>query len=452
MRDVIPEASTSSATMAESGAAIAAADASHVPSPAGSAALDRAPVRQTMPESTAERHDLGSYLMVIPWDLQWPGGVNEVVRSLDRELRRDGAVRPLVLVCDWEHRRPNLYGGTPAVIRYRLREPGGPLANPRAFIAWLLTLPPTLLALRRMLMTQQVKVINVHYPTLSSVVFAVMKAWGLTRARLVLSFHGTDAVLAARLSGWQRRLFRFMLSRADVITACSHGFARQVRSLCPAECQAVEAVHNGIDADALEKELAADPAVLPALPGARYLLCVTSYVAKKALDVLIDAFGRVSREHPDLHLVIAGRSGPEFPRVRERVAASGLADRVRLLIDVSHAEVTRWMRGATMFVLPSREEAFGIVLLEAGLAKLPVVATQVGGVPEVISSPQLGVLVPPDDAAALAGAISTLLTDPQRSAAIGARLSEHVRHRFSARACACRYLQLALPQWSESRR
>lgn len=405
----------------------------------------RAPARQAAPESSAELHGRVGYLMIVPWDLKFVGGVNQVVLSLDRELRRDNAVRPLVLVCDWESRRPRQDGGTPEVIHYRLREPGGPLARPRAFVAWLLTLPSTLMTLHRLLRALRVEVINAHYPTLSSVVFAVMKALGLTRARFVLSFHGQDAVNASRLSGWQGRLFRFMLSRADVTTACSHGLAQQLQSLFPVECSTVEVVHNGIDPDAIEQELAGALTSPLQQTGASYLLCVSSYVPKKALEVLVDAFALVSRDQPDLCLLIAGRSGPELARVSKRVAERGLAQRVTLLIDVQHGDVTRLMRRATMFVLPSREEPFGIVLLEAGLASLPVVATRVGGVPEVISSPELGLLVAPDDATALADAISTLLADPQRAAALGARLSEHVRHQFSARACALRYLQLALP-------
>jgi glycosyltransferase involved in cell wall biosynthesis len=389
--------------------------------------------------------------MIVPWDLKFAGGVNQVVLSLDRELRRDNGVRPLVLVCDWDSRHPSLNGGTPEVIRYRLRHPGGPLANPKAFVAWLLTLPSTLMALRRLLKALRVKVINVHYPTPSSVVFVVMKALGLTRARFVLSFHGQDAVNAARLDGWQEILFRFMLSRADATTACSRGLARQLQSLFPVECQTVEVVHNGVDPDAIEQELAGTLTLPLEQTGAPYLLCVSSYVAKKALEVLVDAFGLVSREQPNLRLLIAGRSGPELARVSKRVAERGLAQRVTLLIDIPHGDVTRLMRRATMFILPSREEPFGIVLLEAGLAKLPVIATRVGGVPEVISSPELGVLVEPDDATALADAISTLLADPQRAAALGARLSEHVQHHFSAQTCALRYVQLALPVRAGSR-
>lgn len=396
-----------------------------------------------MPERPLCGCSRAGYLMVVPWDLTFAGGVNQVVLSLARELRRDDAVRPLVLVCDWNFWQPALSGGVPEVIRYRLREPGGPLQNPKAFAAWALTLPPTLIALRRLLAALRVEVINVHYPTLSSVAFAVMKALRLTRARLILSFHGQDAVLAARLRGWQGRMFRFLLSRADAMTACSRGFAQQVQSLFPIECRAVHAVHNGIDPDAIEREVAGAVTLPRELAATRYLLCVSSFVEKKALEILVDAFAIVSRECDDLRLIIAGRSGPELASVTARINQLKLAQRVSLLLDVPHADVTRLMRGATMFVLPSREEPFGMVLLEAGLAKLPVVATRVGGVPEVISSPELGVLVPPDDVAALAGAIQMLLADPQRSAALGARLSEHVQHRFSAHACALKYLQLA---------
>jgi glycosyltransferase involved in cell wall biosynthesis len=297
--------------------------------------------------------------------------------------------------------------------------------------------------LHRLLANRRVAVVNVHYPTLSSVVFGFMRSLGLLRARLVVSFHGQDAVLAARLRGFQRWAFRTLLAKADAITACSRGFADEVRRLFPDECSVVDVIYNGIDPELMEHEISSALA-LNVNPWPRpYILCVSSFVAKKALEILVQAFVRIRKERPEYHLVIAGRSGPDLERITSLIEREDLGNHVHVQVDVPHSTVALMMRDAALFVLPSRQEPFGIVLLEAGIAKLPVVATSVGGVPEVISSPDYGVLVPPDDAHALTRSVLHLLNDKGMATRLGEQLSDHVRRSFSARATAARYLQVS---------
>jgi glycosyltransferase involved in cell wall biosynthesis len=373
-----------------------------------------------------------------------------VVLDLERELRRMRAIRPAVLMCDWDYPHPFVEAVPYTRIRFRLREPAASLRSAKAVIAWLLTLPAAMYRLHRLLTERRVAVVNIHYPTLSSVVFAIMKMAGLCKARLIVSFHGQDAVHGSQLRGVTRRLFRLLLRTADAITACSHAFADDIRRSFPDECSRITVIHNGVDADRMRDEMSPEVvSQLEPLP-MPYVLCVSGFVAEKALDVLIRAFVRVREQHPQYHLVIAGRDGPELDRIIALIHQQGLRSCVSVYVDVPHPIIARMMRGAALFVLPSRMETFGIVLLEAGLAKLPVVASRVGGVPEIISSPDLGVLVPPDDPASLAAAITELLSDSKRMADLGARLSEHVRHSFSLAACTRRYLQVALSDQRDS--
>lgn len=397
--------------------------------------------RRVAASTIGARHE-SSYLVVVPWDLGFAGGVNQVVLNLEQELRRAGPLHPVVLVCDWAYPHPVVEETTYTVVRYRLREAAAPVQSPRAFLAWILSLPRTVYRLHRLLAARRVAVVNIHYPTLSSAVFALMKAVGLLRARLVVSFHGQDAVLGARLRGLQRWLFRALLAKADAITACSRGFADEVQRLFPSECSSVDVIYNGIDPKRMEDEMSSAP--IAKVDPRPYILCVSSFVAKKALEVLVQAFVHIREELPGYQLMIAGRSGPELERIRALIEREGLGDDICIWIDVPHSTVSRMMRDASLFVLPSREEPFGVVLLEAGLARLPVVATRVGGVPEIISSSDYGVLVPADDAHALARGMLQLLNDADLSTKLGEHLSEHVRRTFSARAMAARFLQVAL--------
>ena len=134
---------------------------------------------------------------------------------------------------------------------------------------------------------------------------------------------------------------------------------------------------------------------------------------QKGLDVLLEAFALLSPWHPGLTLRIAGR-GKDESLVREEVRRLGLQDRVVLSVGVEREEVLRLFSGAIALLMPSRLEGLPMVPAEAMAAGVPVVASDVGAIPEVIQAPDGGMLVPPGDAPALAAAVAALLADPER--------------------------------------
>ena len=127
---------------------------------------------------------------------------------------------------------------------------------------------------------------------------------------------------------------------------------------------------------------------------------------QKAVGVLLEALGRVS----DVTLVIAG-DGPERAALERRVAELGLDARVRFLGSVPRETVLRLFRAADASVLPSAWENFPHTVVEALAVGCPVIATAVGGVPEVVRDGENGLLVPPGDSAALADAIERFFGD-----------------------------------------
>ena len=128
---------------------------------------------------------------------------------------------------------------------------------------------------------------------------------------------------------------------------------------------------------------------------------------QKAVGVLLEALRRIS----DVTLVIAG-DGPERPTLERRVAELGLDARVRFLGSVPRETVLRLFRASDASVLPSAWENFPHTVVEALAVGCPVIATAVGGVPEVVGDGENGLLVPPGDAAALADAIERFFGDP----------------------------------------
>ena len=135
------------------------------------------------------------------------------------------------------------------------------------------------------------------------------------------------------------------------------------------------------------------------------------------------ALARIREREPAAVLVVLGE-GPERARL-EAMAGEGVYLPGRV------GDVASWYRRAEVLVHPARWEGFGLALLEAMLAGKPVVATDVSSAPEIVAGGETGLLVPPDDPAALADAVLELLADPAHAAAMGEAGLARARNEFS---------------------
>ncbi len=142
------------------------------------------------------------------------------------------------------------------------------------------------------------------------------------------------------------------------------------------------------------------------------VLSVARQYRRKDTRSLLEAFARLARRYPEAQLRVVG-GGPELPRLQAAARELGLGDRIAFLGEVADDQaVRREYLGADVFCLPSLQEGFGIVFLEAMAASLPVVAARAAATPEVVPDGEAGILVPPRDPAALAAALGRLLDDP----------------------------------------
>jgi glycosyltransferase involved in cell wall biosynthesis len=179
----------------------------------------------------------------------------------------------------------------------------------------------------------------------------------------------------------------------------------------------ITVVPNGVDPEGFAPERHPDArealrAELCVPPNARIALLVGTY-ARKGLDT---ACAAVARAAPGVHLVVAGSGDARW--AHRVAAAGGLENRLHLL--GPRREVARLFAAADLFVLPTRYEPFGMVIVEAMAAGLPVVVSGIAGAAEWIADGQTGfVVADPDDAAGFAGAIRAVLEDPARAAAVG---------------------------------
>ena len=159
-------------------------------------------------------------------------------------------------------------------------------------------------------------------------------------------------------------------------------------------------------------------APLPGLDGRPYVLALGTREPRKNLARLVEAFGLLHAEHPDLALVLVGQDGPDRPNIDAALAAlaPSAAEQVLLTDWVSEDQRAGVLARARALAYPSLDEGFGFPLLEAMQAGVPVVAAAAGAIPEVAGDAAL--LVDPYDASALAAALIAATTDD----GVGARL------------------------------
>jgi len=226
-----------------------------------------------------------------------------------------------------------------------------------------------------------------------------------------------------------KRYLKPLLGRVDRFLAVAESHRRYLveREGLPAD--RVEVVYNGVDT-ARYRPRPPDPARARQLGlggDKRWLVTVASLKPLKRIDLLIDAFARVVAERPELGLLIVG-DGPERAALEARVRRLGLEDWVVFL--GLREEVEKILNLSELFVLSSRTEAFPNALLEAMASGLPVVATNVGSVPELVEHGKSGLLVEPGDAEALARAILEVTADRSRARAMGEQGRSVVESRF----------------------
>jgi len=250
--------------------------------------------------------------------------------------------------------------------------------------------------------------------------FHGLPAGRLARVPLLVSTkHGFNPFRDRRsFAASDRAVARF----ADVHVVISAGLARYLAANEGFDEAEFEVVHYGLEAGP-------EP---PAPPGEPRLALVGRLIPIKGHEVLLEALARVRNELPGVTLELAGE-GPLEPDLRATVARLGLGETVAFLGRV--APPAPVYERAEIVVVPSFGEGFGMVALEAMERGRAVIASDAGGLPEIVEAGETGLIVPPADASALAAAIVELAGDAARAAALGAAGRERALAEFSQDRC-----------------
>ena len=273
-------------------------------------------------------------------------------------------------------------------------------------------------AVTRAVRAEQPDIVHTHM--IHADVYGALAA-SATRHPLVSTRHNDDRYLL----GPFRHVDRLFMRRASAIIAISDAVREfHIRAGLPS--RKLVTIHYGLDdVPTAPSELTPAQAGIP--DTAPLVLEIGRLIEQKDHATLLAAFARARERHPEARLAILGWGRLE-EATRRLASELGLADAVVL---PGRVEPSAWLARADVFAHTAAWEGFGIVLLEAMLAGLPVVATRVSAIPEIVVDGETGLLAEPGDTAAVAGALDALLSDPARRESLGEAGRRRARAEFS---------------------
>jgi len=274
----------------------------------------------------------------------------------------------------------------------------------------------------------QPDVVHVHWPMPHALFGAAVRRGSGDRTAVVCSYYSVELNWVTQKLRPLLPFLRWTARTADAVTAISNSTGAAVRRLTE---QPVSIVPYGaaLDDDGL-------PSVRPALSGDGPLrvLFVGRLVERKGVEVLVRALAGLA-SLPDAELTVIG-AGERADVIERTARLHGVADRVHLRGTVTREELVRSYSNHDVFVLPAvvdakgDTEGLGVVLLEALRFERPVIASDLGGIPDIVEHERTGLLVPPGDPAILGSAIESLARNPDRARQMALRGRQVARDRF----------------------
>lgn len=253
--------------------------------------------------------------------------------------------------------------------------------------------------------------VHAHYaiPHATSAWIAREMLGGEGRLPIVTTLHGTDITLVGSHPSF-RAITRFSILRSDRVTAVSRYLRDETTRTFDVPATGIDVIPNFIDTELYRREKLPCHRGALAPDGGAIVMHISNFRPVKRVRDVVEVFARI-RRHLRARLVLVG-DGPERPVTLERARELGIAEEVLFL--GKHASVDELLACADLFLLPSESESFGLAALEAMACGVPVVASRVGGIPEVVEDGVSGLLFPPGDVEGMGDAALELLSDPPR--------------------------------------
>jgi mannosyltransferase len=279
----------------------------------------------------------------------------------------------------------------------------------------------------------------------------LMKLWRRRRSLIWHARRNNEMIAGVLLRslGWPLKLVftsaaqrhhswitRWLIRRMDAIIATSDISASFLK-------RGATVIPHGVDTETYAPPKSRAAAFAEAgLPGRYAIGCFGRVRAQKGSDVFVDAMCRLLPRYPDFTAVLVGAVTPEQTAfandLKKRIEQAGLQSRIVITGELPIEEVQRWYRRLTIYAFTSRNEGFGLTLIEAMAVGAALVASRAGAAELVVEDGVTGMLTPPGDVEALVAALEPLMRDPASAAAMGARGRTRVLEKFSLDAEASR--------------
>jgi N-acetyl-alpha-D-glucosaminyl L-malate synthase BshA len=314
--------------------------------------------------------------------------------------------------------------GTPGLTFERVDIPSYPLFHEPQY---LLALTNTLVRISR---RHRLDIIHAHYAvphaTAAYLAHDILRADRGPAPRTVTTLHGTDITLVGSDPSFAS-VVGFSIQASHGITSVSESLKRDTIAAFGVG-RDIEVIPNFLDTDEYRRQpdLSLRHRLCPPDECEALITHVSNFRSVKRVGLVVDLFHRI-REPVRARRVMVG-DGPDRPAVERQVDELGLTDVVDF-VGEQH-DIVSWLSASDLFLLPSAQESFGLAALEAMACEVPVIASRVGGLPEVIQDGVTGFVCDPDDVAGMAERGISLLTHPERRQQIGRAAAEDVRRRF----------------------
>jgi N-acetyl-alpha-D-glucosaminyl L-malate synthase BshA len=276
----------------------------------------------------------------------------------------------------------------------------------------------------------QLDIVHAHYavPHATAAYLAdqmLVSASSITAPRTVTTLHGTDITLVGSDPSYAR-VVAFSIERSHAVTAVSESLRADTITTLGVR-RPIAVIPNFLDCGEYRRRF--DPALRARLCPAgteALLIHVSNFRPVKRVDVAIEIFCLV-RRRIRARLVLIG-DGPVRADLERQVAADGLAADVEFLGE--QQDLVPWLSASDVFLLPSAQESFGLAALEAMACEVPVIASRVGGLPEIIDDGTTGFVCAPDAVPEMAERAVELLTHADRRRSMGQAAADVVRTRY----------------------
>jgi glycosyltransferase involved in cell wall biosynthesis len=391
-----------------------------------------------------------SYLHVLPYNpTTRPSGISTVVFNLYKQMEKNSDYKPLVLISDEKFDKPSEHiVNAMTCIYVRLRNPWHIKNKLRHLFSFLFYLPRSIMVLYRFLKKYNVEIINSHSQSHEQLfIFIILRWLKLYKGKIIISMHSAGITypaldVAKPLGFIEKKVLLIILKNADTIIACSKFVKKDIVKYFPELEENIVVIYNGIDTDTFVKNMDLSFKLPNELINCKIITSIASFSKAKGNELLINAFLHIHERLPTLRLVLIGAHGDQLEKINNLIIERNMTEKVFLFVNLPHNKIHTFLSATDIFILPSHSEAFGIVILEAAHHKLPVIATNVGGIPEIIQHNKTGILIDKGNTEQLVNAIKFMFSNPDLGRSMGKSLHNNL-HFFSWKNACEQYIFVA---------